>query len=403
MRKYVIKGLEICNGFLLLSALYCCVMQQIITNDLLSFFKSLLLIPLVGILSVSVEKVKHFWQYLLIAVVSGLLAAIVAGSGFSRFWMGVCAVIAAFSYFAARAGKRDCWLDLPAYPWLIVYFLMYLLGNHFNREFLTLYASFGAGAYFLVCNLHTNMTEMDAFVKTHSTLERLPVKRLGRINSWMMWLQSGFIVCAMLVAPYLGVDQLIRQAGRALRNLIAFLLSRLPTGGQEEMVQEATENMQEMMMQEPYETSAFMELLYKILDIIGWLLALGILILFIRMIIKKIYEMYQQFNSHTEENGDRIERLIAAPSTEKKRTLNRQIKENLFWDRSPSGRMRKLYKNRVLKELKNPPKSYQTPEELEKELDMEEEKKESFHYYYEKARYGKRECTKEDLQNMMKL
>ena len=41
--------------------------------------------------------------------------------------------------------------------------------------------------------------------------------------------------------------------------------------------------------------------------------------------------------------------------------------------------------------------------ELEKELDMEEEKKESFHYYYEKARYGKRECTKEDLQNMMKL
>ena len=32
MRKYVIKGLEICNGFLLLSALYCCVMPVSYTH-----------------------------------------------------------------------------------------------------------------------------------------------------------------------------------------------------------------------------------------------------------------------------------------------------------------------------------------------------------------------------------
>ena len=403
MRKYILKGLEIGNGFLLLSAFYCCIMQQVLPKDQPNFYRSLLLIPFVGILSVTVNKVKHFWQYLLIAAVSGTLVCLTVPTGLSRIWMILCVLTAGFSYFAARAGKRECWLDQPAYPWLIVYFLMYLLGNHFHREFLIRYASLGAGIYFLICNFYTNMTEIDEFVKIHSTLERLPVKRLGKINSWMMWLQSGLIACAMFVTPYLGIDQLIRQAGRALRNLLSFLLGLLPTGGQEEMMQQARENMMEMMMQEPHEVSAFMQLLYKILDIIGWLFALLLVLLFIRMIIKKIYEMYRQFNSHTEENGDRIERLIAAPSAEKKRTLDKQMKENLFWDRSPAGRIRKIYKKRILRELKNPPKPYMTPLEIEKDMEMPGEQKELFHHFYEKARYGKEGCTKDDLQAMMKL
>ena len=403
MRKYFLKFLQVINGFLLLSAFYCCIMQLVQDNDKQIIFRSLLLLPLAAILSVSVNKVKHFWQYLMIAAASGCVVIAASGNGLSRVWMVVCVVLAAVSHFAARAGRRDCWLDFPAYPWLIVYFFMYVLGNHFKHEFLIYYASFGAGIYFIVCNLYINLTEMEAFVKTHSSLERLPVKRLGKINSRMMCLQSGLIALAMFVTPFLGIDQLIRQAGNALRTLVSFLLGFLSSGGQEETVQQAAEEMQDMMLPEAYEPSALLAFIYKILDIISWLIAIGLVFLFLRLIIKKIYGMYQQFNLHIEENGDKVERLIAAPSAENKKKLNRQRKENLFWDRSPSGRIRKIYKKRVIQELKHPPESYMTPWEIENEIGMADEKKEIFHACYEKARYGKEECTKEDVQVMMKL
>lgn len=403
MRKCFLKFLQVSNGFLLLSAFYCCIMQLVQENEKQIFFRSLLLLPLAAILSVSVNKVKHFWQYLMIAVVSGCVVIASAGNGFSKIWMAVCVILAAVSHFAARAGRRDCWLDFPAYPWLIAYFIMYVLGNHFKHEFLIYYASFGAGIYFIVCNLYINLTEMEAFVKTHSSLERLPVKRLGKINSWMMCLQSGLIAFAMFVTPFLGIDQLIRQAGSALRALISFLIGFLSSGGHEETVQQAAEEMQDMMLPEAYEPSALLEFIYKILDIISWMIAIGLVFLFLRLIAKKIYGMYQQFNLHIEENGDKVERLIAAPSAESKKTLNRRRRENLFWDRSPSGRIRKMYKKRVMQELKHPPESYLTPWEIENEIRMEDEKKEIFHACYEKARYGKEECTKEDVQVMMKI
>ena len=62
-----------------------------------------------------------------------------------------------------------------------------------------------------------------------------------------------------------------------------------------------------------------------------------------------------------------------------------------------------MYKKRVMQELKHPPESYLTPWEIENEIRMEDEKKEIFHACYEKARYGKEECTKEDVQVMMKI
>ena len=84
MRKCFLKFLQVSNGFLLLSAFYCCIMQLVQENEKQIFFRSLLLLPLAAILSVSVNKVKHFWQYLMIAVVSGCVVIASAGNGFSK-------------------------------------------------------------------------------------------------------------------------------------------------------------------------------------------------------------------------------------------------------------------------------------------------------------------------------
>lgn len=404
MRKYLIRGLEIVHGYLILSIIYCCIMQQISSKEMAVFLKSLILLPAVGVLAVSVEKVKHFWQYVVIAAITVAVSAAAAGEGYFRIWMGVCAFLAAFSYFAARAGKRDCWLNTPVQAMLILYLVIYLWGNYFHRTFLMQYAAFGAGMYFLVCNLYTNWTEMDDFIQSHRSLERLPVKRLGKINGRMMWLQSGVIAAAMFAAPFIGIDEIIRSVGRGIRQLIVWLLKLLPTGHEEEMIEEAVQQpVQQMLPESAGEPSAFLLLVYKILDFIGWMIFIGIVLGVLWIAVKKIYGMYRQFNDHTEENGDRVEQLIAPPSAEKKKRLEKQKKESLFWDRSPNGRIRKFYKKRVWRDLKETPEPFWTPTQLEEEVVMSGDEKEKFHFYYEKARYGKESCTKEEMQDMMRL
>lgn len=403
MRKYSIRGLQIFHGFLLLSAGYCCIMQQISSKEMSIFVKSLILLPAVGILYFSVEKMRHFWQYFAVAAAAVAVSAAAAGEGYSGICMGVCVFLAAFSYFTARAGKRECWLNKPVYPMLAFYLAVYLLGNYFQQTFLTRYAAFGAAIYYLLCNVYINWTEMDEFVRTHSSLERLPVKRLGTINGRMMWIQSGVIAAAMFASPFLGIDELIRYAGRGICQLIALLLRLLPSNGEEQLLEEAAEQAPQMLPESGGTPSAILVLLYKILDFIGWMIFICLILAIFWIIIKKIYEMYRRFNDHTEENGDRIERLIAPSSSEKKMHLEKQRRENLFWDRSPNGRIRKFYKKRIWKDLKEAPEPFWTPSQLEEEVVMSGEEKEKFHFYYEKARYGNKKCTREEMQDMMRL
>lgn len=404
MRKHAIKGLEIFHGALLLSCMFCLLGQELTHEGGLLAVKSILLLPAVAVFSLLVRRVAHLWQYLLAVVLVLAGAVSFVGKGNIRIWMGVCIFIAAFSFFIGRAGKQKCWLEVPAYPWLLFYLGMYLLGNKFNSGFLVQYASAGAGIYFLICNFHTNLMEVEEFVRTHSSLERLPVKRMGRINQIMMWLVSGITAAAMFAAPYLGIDRLIRQAGQILKAVVVWFFGLFPSGVQEEIVQ-GTEKQAAMQMvpQAAKALAWWVVLLYKILDILGWLLALAMILGLLYLILRKIYGWYRQFYQTTEENGDRIERLLAAPLAERKKGLEKKKKENLFWDRSPNARIRKHYKRTILQKTSKSPLPGWTPAQIEEGLGLSEEDREAFHQYYEKARYGPESCTREEVQKMQKI
>ncbi|MBS6196327.1 MAG: hypothetical protein KH828_12185 [Clostridiales bacterium] len=402
MRRYGLKGLEIFHGFLLLSAFYCGVMQAVNRQAGTVFYKSLIFIPVVAVLSISIKKVRFLWQYFLLALFGGILAVLAAGQGFSGILVGTCVGGAAISYFIARAKGENCWLDIPVYPWLIIYLALYLLGSHLENDFLMKYSSMGAGLYFLTVNFYINLKETEIFVRTHSSLERLPVKRLGRINQGMMWMLTGITVAAMIASPHLGIEEMIRQAGRAIRWVIAWLFSLLPSGGTVAL-ETAAESAPQMPMGESGAPSAFWVLFYKLLDLLGWMLAIGLVLLVIWLVLKRIYLLYRSFYTHTEDNGDKIERLIASPSMVKKRNLAREKKENLFWDRSADARIRKYYKKKVLHDLQEAPLPFWTPSQMEEGVELPEEDKKKFHDYYEKARYAKENCSREEMQEMLNL
>lgn len=404
MRRHAIRILKILHGAMLLACLYNIVMQQLTERHGLLLLRNLYFLLLSAVLFEAAERAKKVWQFVLPAVLLLGDAWLAGGGGWGSIWMCVCAGLASFSYFAARAKKTDCWLAQPGYPWLLLYLALYFVGMHFESRFLMSFASVGAGCYFILCSFYVNLTEVENFVKTHSTLERLPVKRLGRINQGMMWMFSGITVAAMVLSPFLGLDQLVWALGRALRAVLAWILGFLPQGSsQEEIVQEEMGQQQMALPSDPEEVSPLLELLYRLIDILAFVLLICLILGLLYMGLRKLYRFYRQFYQETEENGDRIERLMAAAPGEVRKNTDRRPGERLFWNFSWEARVRKHYKRQIQKAYREQIPDTATPSQLEEQLEMSGEEKAILHRCYEKARYGKEGLTREEMQEALKM
>ena len=85
--------------------------------------------------------------------------------------------------------------------------------------------------------------------------------------------------------------------------------------------------------------------------------------------------------------------------TEKKRMLKQGRKEEF---RSPDRKIRRMYKKRIRRTLREKPSGNETPLELEYKAGLYENNEpekgdiDRIHELYEKARYGKEPCTQEE-------
>ena len=245
-RQAALMLLELCHGFLILFAIYACAVVISGHGSEPFVLVGCLLFPLNAGLFLAEKKATHFWQFGIVTLLLIGGSVMLAGSGVCGIWTGILEVVAAFSYFYGRASKKTCWLKIPSYPWLGIALVLYFLGQHFVSDTAIRIAPVLAALYYLLCNFHINLKEVDSFLKTHASLERLPVRRLAKINQGMMWLVSAVTAVAMIAAPYLGIDQLIRKGGQALKTVIRWLLHLIPNSPVEEETV-ATEQAAQMM------------------------------------------------------------------------------------------------------------------------------------------------------------
>lgn len=110
MRKYAMKILEILHGGMLLAAIYCIVMQQV-TDDIRMLLRGLYLLIPCAVLSVAAARVRKFWQFFLAAILVGAGGYLAGGTTAGRIWLCFLVVVAAFSFFEARARRTVCWLS----------------------------------------------------------------------------------------------------------------------------------------------------------------------------------------------------------------------------------------------------------------------------------------------------
>ena len=395
MREWPLRIIHYLAGFMILSSIHCLFASLAAGGDGKTFIYSLIYLPVVILLSEGQKKVKYFWQFLIFAGAGTGLVYFVAGSSFDRKMGLVLAMLAAASYFYGRAAKKDCWLEEPIYPFLAIYIIMILLEMRYESALLRNYAVYGAGMYYLLCMYKNNLDEMYKIMDAGSRLERFPMKRLFQSNCVMMGVQTVIVALGMLAAGMLGMDGTLAKIVQMIRNGIARLLRGLESGDSVWGEQTAEEGMQ-MLPVQTEEVSRFMEILQAVGEFLGWIVAIGLTLFAIFKVLKKLYQLYLAFDMNSAENGDQIEQLFTVRSKDEKKMLKKQNAEVSRWDRTPDAKIRRVYKKRVLRDWKEVPDASMTPMEIEGKVSMGEKEKQIFHSMYEKARYGKESCSKEE-------
>jgi len=402
MKKWPLRIINYLTGFLILSSIHCIVVAMALAKDRGTFVSSLVYIPVIIVLAEACKRAKYFWQYILWAMVPAGFAYFTGRSEFEGKLSLVLTLAAIAFYFYARAKKTDCMLDTPGYHFLGLYIVMYFLERQYPSKLLEHYAIVGAGICLLLCMYKINLDEMLQVFDVNEKLERFPEKRLLKNNLFMMAIQTVIVIIGMITALFAGIDGAIDKAGALFGKLIQWILKLMeawaPKGASEDYGGE-----KEPLVFEVGEQSAFMEFLMKVLDVLSVILVAALILYVIYRILRKIYQLYLDFDLHSVENGDEIETIYTVQTKEEKRQIKMKKTESLFWDRSPNARIRKFYKKRVLKDWKEIPGKYMTPEEIETGIQMTEEEKKVFHTYYEKARYGSVPCTKEEMDTYLKI
>lgn len=409
MRKSIVTVFRILYGFFILSVVYCMAYVPITKNVGTAFYHSLLLIPVLIVCFIGKKKTKSVVQYLGICAV--MIAALYFGIGALGFSLLdtiillIFCVYAVFSYFLSRAGRRAGTLDTPSYWALALHAGACIYGSYFQSDAMVKVAALAAGFTYMAVDLHTNDLMIGAFLQDYSNLERLPVHRLKQNNSRMLSIQSGITAAAMIAAPFMKLDQVLIKAGILLRDFLRWFISLLPVSEGEQIMEpmggqgESGFGFGEV----EGEQSLLMKILDMLLEIVGWIVLIAVIAGILYLVIKRVLQLYQQFNERVEENGDLVENLMVSQKGQDKVRMNRKDRENLFLNFSPEARIRKHYKKRVQKENKEEIRSSWTPQQLEQAVSLSKEQKDKFHRYYEKARYSNETCTKEEMQDMIRF
>jgi len=402
MKKWPLRIINYLTGCLVLSSIHCTVVAMVLAKDRGTLLASLVYIPVVVFLSEVCKRTKYFWQYIIWALLPVGFIHLVSRSEFERKLGIVLTLVTIALYFYARAKKQDCLLDTPGYHFLGLYIVMYFLERQYPSKLLEHYAVIGTGICLLLCMYKINFDEMEQVFDVNQKLERFPEKRLLKNNLFMMMIQSVIVIIGMITALFTGVDGIIDQIGNILKKMISWILELMelwtPKGVSEDFGGE-----KEVLVFETGEQSLFVQILMKILDVLSVVLIVTLILYVIYRIIRILYQLYLDFDLNSVENGDEIEKIYVVQTKEEKRQIKKKRTEKLFWDLSPNARIRKRYKKRILRERKEPPKSYMTPEEIEVGVVMNEEEKNIFHTYYEKARYGNVSCTKGEMDIYLKM
>lgn len=292
----------------------------------------------------------------------------------------------------AREGKETwelpTFLDTPRIIHCLLFVLMYLGVICLHRHDLIKPVLGLTAAELLVCLAYDYLERLGEFIAENDHVANLPAATMKKTGAAILLI--GTTGLALFMAPAAFCDK------EPLADL------RFQAGNMEDMdvavyeEEPETDYMMEELDELKSQAKKTPEWLKKLSEILSSLVLCAIIYTALRLALRAIRNAMEAFS----DNGDEIIFLGKEEECLEGVRLRRKRPEK---DRilSPDRKIRRFYKKMIRHALNEPPRGHETPLELELRAGLYEKgdwETDKIHRIYEKARYGKEGCSKEEVQ-----
>ncbi len=315
---------------------------------------------------------------------------------------------------AGAQEDREMWevptlLDAPRTPYCLIFAAMYLGVVSFHRQALLNLMLGLLGAEISVCLAYRYLERLDGFVRQNVRVANLPAHAMKRIgNAILLTGIAGLAICMLPAAIY-------------HKEPLSDLRFESPEmKGQMELFyeEEAEPNyLMEELARLKSQAKETPEWLKKFSELLGVLTMAGLIYAALRIILRLFRHAMVSFS---DDGGDEIIFLNdeAGLMPEKRRLMKRRERDGLH---SPDRKIRRLYKRLIRRALREKPYGTETPSELEHKAGLYADMVTNgdtdrlladtvtsmdigrIHALYEKARYAKDACTREEAKQTAQI
>lgn len=412
------------HGFLLIlgiTAFLSCLIFP--SHYLFYFFHSFLLLIPFAVTAYGQEKIKHFVSYFIIGIACAILLFFIGSNFWEKLYFLILSVAIMLIRIPSRLQKTDDYeivdenviesgglFDSPSTGFLGYFVLLFFIALLLKRNDLQTILYWITFAWLTDFLVYTNLKSLNRYLYSRRNIANLPGKQIISTNRALMIAFSILALVVMLVVPLLPLDHIVYSIGIAIRDFLRWIFSHF-SSEEQTVIETAAESLatsgQSAMFGDVKPTPAWLKMLYDILFAAilfvvsaGALVGIGYTIL---MLVHRFYKPSAVTGDIQEFINEETESTFLQDSEKKERD---SLFSMLF---NPNTTIRKKFKKQIQqgshlnKKAGNFIPVSLTPLELEQYAKLpDDERTHLLHALYEKARYSKEGCTKDDVASFKK-
>ncbi len=351
-----------------------------------AFFRGLLLVIPTGLCWLAIKRLRALWQFLFAAIGLCALSWLFTGHpGGAAFMLLMCVIRVRSRLAEEDEGPVISLFDTPSYFGLLVFVVAFLASGGMAGGFprLQWLSVLGAVLYLLVCLGYNGLDRLDDYLALNRDMYGLPAKRIQHIAGSALLV--GVLLTAVLLLPMAVVNTgFVRVKLPEFKSSSGDVEFTAPTPAPAQPEMDFSDLM-------PEGVKSY----FHIPPIVGYIFFGLIIAALIVGMVMAIVHLFKDFRRSFTDSRDVVQ-YLSPDEKEHAEELVETLRKPKIWDRSVSATIRRKYRKALLK-APSPPESWMTPAEAESSAGIDVP---ALHRIYEKARYGREECTQEDLKEL---
>lgn len=352
-----------------------------------AFLRGVLFAVPTGLCWLAIKRLRALWQFLLAAVGLCALSWLITGHPGGAVLMLLMCIIRIRSRLAEEEeGPVTSLFDTPSYFGLLVFGTVFVLSGGMADGFplAQRLSVLGAVLYLLICLSYSGLDRLDSYLLLNKDMYGLPARRIQHIAG------SALLIGVLLTGALL-LPMAIGNTG--------FVPIKMP----ELNIENDTPQQEIDVGKSSAAGPAAMDLsglvddenTWQIPPIVGQILFALVGLALITAIVYAVIQLFKDFRRSYTDSRDLVQ-YIGKDELQRAEETVETLKKPRIWDRSVTATIRRKYRKTLLK-AGNPPEGWMSPEEAERAAGVDIP---ALHRVYEKARYGREECTQDDLREL---